>query len=176
VASVIPDKGLHVLVDALSAVRDLDWRATIVGDDTLDPAFASGVRRHIEASPVAERIEAVGPVIGEAMQAAYDRADLFVLPSAFETCSMATREAMARGLPVVASRVGGVPENFGGVRAGRLVPAGDAEAFASALRSLLRAPSLRRQMGDAARARSHCFPSWDETAGRFYRVLAGTVA
>ena len=78
-------------------------------------------------------------------------ADIFVLPSDWEGVSMALLEAMAAGLPVVATAVGGTPEVVIDGINGLLVPPGDPEALASALTRLLLDPDLRRHIGQAGR-------------------------
>lgn len=172
VASLLPGKGLPHLLDVLTRLTDQRWTWTLVGDDTLDPDFAGSLRRQIDGCSFSPRATVTGAVPPNALRPHYDRADVFVLPSRFETCSMATREAMARGCPVVAFEVGGLPNNLGDAPAGRLVPPGDTDAFAAALRTLLDDPSLRQQMGRAARTRSQSFPSWPATADRFHAALS----
>jgi glycosyltransferase involved in cell wall biosynthesis len=173
VAGLQPGKGLPSLVDALGRLPDTAWTWALVGDDTLDPEFAEGLRNRIWASGIGDRVEQIGPIPPAEMRAQYDRADVFVLPSRFETCSMATREALARGLPVVATDVGGLSDNFSeaatpsAAPSGRLVPLGCPDLLADALRVLLTDPVLRREMGTAARERSRAFPTWGEAAERF---------
>jgi glycosyltransferase involved in cell wall biosynthesis len=171
VASLLPGKGLPRLLDILGALTDRAWTWTLVGDDTLDPNFAASLRQQIQTCSFSDRVTVTGALPPTDLRAHYDRADVFVLPSRFETCSMATREAMARGCPVVAFAVGGLPDNLGEAPAGRLVPSGDADAFADALRSLLTTPSDRRRMGAAARERSRAFPSWPATAEQVLDAL-----
>src|SRR5262249_35825678 len=81
------------------------------------------------------------------------RASLFVLPSYTEGISLTLLEAMARGLPVVATRVGGNPEVVEGGETGLLVPARDAEALAAAVLDLQRGPERGGRMGAAGRRR-----------------------
>lgn len=171
VASLLPGKGLPRLLDMLGRLTDPAWTWTLVGDDTLDPDFAASFRRQIQTRSFSDRVTVTGALPPADLRAHYDRADAFVLPSRFETCSMATREAMARGCPVVGFAVGGMPDNFGTAPAGRLVPPDDTDAFVDALRDLLRSPALRRRMGATARERSHSFPSWPATADRLMATL-----
>jgi glycosyltransferase involved in cell wall biosynthesis len=183
VANLQPGKGLRTLVAALSMLSELPWRWTLVGDDTLAQNFAASLYEQVRASPIDDRITMLGRVSPTDLRAQYDRADAFVLPSRFETCSMATREAMARGLPVVATNVGGLPDNFGdavavgdapapdGSPAARLVPPDDPDALARLLRTLLADSAMRKEMGTAARERSRTFPTWTETAEHVRSIL-----
>lgn len=82
----------------------------------------------------------------------YADSDLFVFPSPTETCGLVALEAMAAGLPVLASDAGGVLENVRHELNGRLVPAGDAAAFTAAIVALVRDPAARRHLGEGARA------------------------
>lgn len=169
VANLLPGKGLDVLLDALDRAQDLDWIWRLVGGTDLDARYGDAFRERLRDSTFGDRVVWEGTVDRGSMPCIYDRADVFVLPSRFETCSMATREAMARGLPVVASRVGGLPENLGGEAAGCLVPPDDALALSATLRLLIADAGRREAMGAAAKRQSDRFPSWREAAQRFRR-------
>lgn len=92
--------------------------------------------------------------------------DVFVLPSAWEGMSNALLEAMATGLPVVATAVGGTPEVVVDGVTGLLVPPGDPDLLAQAIRQLLRDLDLRHTMGQAGRARVEKSFSIEETVRR----------
>ena len=173
VASLTPTKRILELIDVAETLADLDWTWDLVGSQQLDSEYAERVRRRLDASPVAEadRMQLRGSLSAASVRAAYDAADLLVHPSQFETCSMVVREAMARGLPVVAFAVGGVPDNLPDTKAGHLAPAGDFEALSSAVRTLLQDAGQRRAMGRAARQASRAFPSWEESADKMAAAL-----
>lgn len=134
---MVPVKRLDVLVAALADVPGL--RAVLAGAGPSAPAPAP-------------RVELPGFVADPAPLLA--GADLFVLPSAAENCPLALLQAMASGLPVVASRVGGIPEIVRDGTDGLLVPPGDPAALAAALKTLVADAGLRERMGNAARERA----------------------
>jgi glycosyltransferase involved in cell wall biosynthesis len=103
--------------------------------------------------------------------------DVFFLPSAFEAMGTVFLDAMARGIPVVATRVGGIPEIVGAGREGLLAARGDAEALARALLELRRDPGRARALGEAGRRRARAFDVADttrRTRDLYERLLAGT--
>ena len=99
-------------------------------------------------------------------------ADFFVLPSDVEGLPMAVLEAMAHGLPVVATAVGGIPEVITDGREGLLVPPGDAAALARAIQRLLTSSEMRLRLGDAARDRVSKEFSLETMANRYQQIYA----
>jgi glycosyltransferase involved in cell wall biosynthesis len=101
---------------------------------------------------------------------------VLVLPSHAETYGMVVTEALARGLPVITTAVGGLPEALGrtsdGRQPGLLVPAGDSGALAAALRCWLGDAELRQGLRAAARERRSTLTGWDVTSSRVTRVLS----
>ncbi len=118
-----------------------------------------------------------GPRTGADLDRSYAAADLLVLASRAETYGMVVTEALARGLPVVAAEVGGVPEALGhganGTRPGLLVPPGDPAALGAALRSWLGDADLRSRLRRAARERRESLAGWPVTSSVLAGVLAG---
>ena len=180
VGAVIPGKGHDVLLDALAAIAALSWRCLCVGSLECDPAFAALVRRRAQAGGIGPRVRFPGPRAGAALARSYGAADLLVLASRAETYGMVVTEALARGVPVVAADVGGVPEALGygtdGARPGLLVPPGDAAALAAALRAWLLDAALRERLRRAARERRTMLPAWSATTSAVADVLAGAAA
>jgi glycosyltransferase involved in cell wall biosynthesis len=166
-ASVTPRKGQDVLVEALALLGDLTWTCVVAGPQESAPRFAEEVRAAAARAGFGERVRFAGPVTGAALDAVRAEADLFVLPSRAEPYGMVVTEALARGVPVVTSDVGGIPEALGrapdGARPGLLVPPGDPAALASALRSWLTSPVLRADLRRAAVARRARLAGWDRT-------------
>lgn len=99
------------------------------------------------------KVRLVGHVAWQQLAEWYRRATVFVMPSHYETFGISVIEAMAFGLPVVATKVGGLPEVVADGVTGILVPRGDANALADAVTQLLGDADLRRRMGQAGQAR-----------------------
>jgi glycosyltransferase involved in cell wall biosynthesis len=177
VGSVTAAKGQHHLVAALAGLSDLDWRCTLVGPLTVAPDDVRELGEQVRQAGLRERVELVGALTGTQLDAAYAAADLLVHPSHAETYGMVVTEALARGLPVVAVDVGGVPEALGVTDDGRvpglLTGAGDVAGLAEALRRWLCDSSLRSELRGAARRRRATLTGWSETARRVAQVLEG---
>jgi glycosyltransferase involved in cell wall biosynthesis len=172
VAAVTPGKGHDVLLDALARVTDLSWRCECAGSLVRDPAFAAAMQ-----AGAGERVTFGGPVTGAALDRAYEAADLLVLPSRAETYGMVVTEALARGIPVLATDVGGISEALGtGTRPGLLVPPGDPFALAGALRRWLTDAGLRVRLRTAAIERRATLRPWTETTAVLEAVVAGATA
>jgi glycosyltransferase involved in cell wall biosynthesis len=177
VGSVIPDKGHGVLLDALQMLSDLTWQCVCVGRLDRDPAFVQRLRRRSRDAGLDDRVHFRGPQAYADLERSYGGADLMVLASRAETYGMVITEALAHGVPVVVTEVGGVTEALGqgsgDGRPGLLVPPDDPPALAAALRAWLTDAELRRRLRRAARTRRESLHSWADTAATVADVVAG---
>jgi glycosyltransferase involved in cell wall biosynthesis len=176
VGAITPVKGHDVLVGALARVADLPWTWTLVGA-SVDPAHATDLWGALWTAGLDSRVTLAGVLTGPALAAAYAAADLLVLPSRHEPYAMVATEALARGVPVLATDVGGVREALGataqGALPGLLVPPDDPLSLAAALRDWLEDPALRARLRLLASERRTSLETWDDTAAAFEKVLAG---
>ena len=175
VAAVTPRKGQHRLIEALAGVTDLPWSCVCVGGIAQDPEYVAGLRVLIQKYGLQDRLHLAGPQAGAELDASYAAADLMVLTSYAETYGMAVTEALARGIPVLATDVGGLPEAVGrapdGGVPGILVPPEDPAALAAELRGWFGEADVRRRLKAAARGRRVALDGWATTA----RSLAGVL-
>ncbi len=149
VARLEPEKGQRHLIDAMPAILRAvpeTWLA-VVGEGSEADALRARPRRSGRRSR--ERIMFTGR--RDDVSALTADLTLAVLPSLREAQGISLIEAMARGVPVVASAVGGIPEVVTDGVDGRLVPPGDPAALADAIVELLRDPALRHRLGEAGR-------------------------
>jgi glycosyltransferase involved in cell wall biosynthesis len=175
VGTVTPRKGHLALVEALADLHGLDWRLDCVGSLERDPHCAAAVRRAIEAHRLGGRIALLGELPAADLDAAWRRADAFVLASRHEGYGMAFAEALVRGLPIVATRAGALPETVP-EDASLQVPPGDVGALREALRRLLGDAALRATLAAGARRAGAELPDWptavDRWAGAVDRLAA----
>jgi glycosyltransferase involved in cell wall biosynthesis len=175
VAALIPGKGQDVLLDALAPLTGLQWQCHCVGSLDRDPAFVKVLRRRVSQSGMDGRVRFPGAQAETDLARSYAAADLLVLPSRAETYGMVIVEALARGLPVVAAEVGGVPEALGrganGTRPGLLVSPGDPASLRGALRAWLEDAGLRRRLRVAAQERRASLVGWSATTSAVAETL-----
>jgi glycosyltransferase involved in cell wall biosynthesis len=163
VGALSPRKGHDVLLNALSLLTARPWTLDVVGSETRDARHAQEMRRLTTELGLDSRVVFRGELSGRALDAAYHTCDLFVLASHYEGYGMVLTEAVARGLPVVATAGGAVPDTLP-EGAGLLAPPGDVEALAGALERVLGSPELFAQLAEGARAARQRLPSWTDSA------------
>jgi glycosyltransferase involved in cell wall biosynthesis len=170
VASLTPRKGHALLVEALAKVGRRDWRLTCVGSLDRDPATTARLRAVLRASGLEAQVDLAGEGDAAAVAAWYDRSDLFVLPTLYEGYGMAVAEAVARGLPVVSTTTGAIPDIVG-ADAGLLTAPGDREALGRALAAVIADADLRARLAEGARRARLRLPTWDAAAATIGTVL-----
>ncbi|HET8970679.1 MAG TPA: glycosyltransferase family 4 protein [Candidatus Nanopelagicales bacterium] len=179
VGAIAPHKGQDVLLTALALLAEGPWRCLLIGPEA-DSSYARSVRDQVAAPRLRERVELIGPVTAAELAALYADTDLVVAPSRIETYGMVVSEALARGIPVVATTAGGLPRTVGlaadGTCPGLLVPPDDPVALAVALRRWLTDETLRHRLRAAAVARRGGLPTWSATGERVAATLTGLAA
>lgn len=143
-------KGVPLLLDSVAALSDThpDLRVTLIGDGPDRAALEA----HCKALGLQQRVAFLGYQSQDAVAQALSKADVFALPSFAEGVPVVLMEAMAAQVPVVTTRIAGVPELVQDGASGYLVPPGDVAALTLSLDQLLSDPDQRRRMGAAGRA------------------------
>ncbi len=179
VGRIEPLKGFDILVRSLAEMTERN-RVTLLiagGDERAAPEVAR-LRAIADEVGVADRVRFVGAVPHESLHLYYNAADVVAVPSFYESFGLVAVEAMACGVPVVASRVGGLTSTVADGRTGYLIPWRCPGPFAEKLDLLLGNDSLRHALGAAA-ARSMRAYSWGAVSTALldlYQSLASTQA
>lgn len=167
VGRVVYQKGIDIMFKALAALPDMDWDLMIVGDGSARP----NLEKQAESLGLTDRVDFVGWQDKDGLVDYYRRANLFVYTSRDEGMSNAVLEAMAAGLPVVATRIAGNEELVLEGETGALVPSEDPEAVTAALMALIPDEAKREQMGAAGRERVNEFYTWEHTANQYLELM-----
>ena len=174
VSRIAPQKRLDVLVEAARRL-DLSQRGSggpvtwlVVGDG--DPSLGARLREQVADAAVDVRFLGARDDVSALLAAA----DVFALVSRWEARPLVIQEAMAAGVPVVATAVGGVPELVGDTAL--LVAAGDADRVAQVVAALLRRPDQRERLGAAGRSRFAALPDASDVTRSWWERYAGLAA
>lgn len=161
VANLIPEKGIHVLLEALASLRDIPWRLAIAGDGP-ESAKLQELARQLGLD---SRVEFLG--LQDDIPALLQRSDVMVHPALWEEALGNTiLEGLATGCVVIASRVGGIPELINDGVTGILVPPGQSGALADALRLVHMDRELRARIQAAARSHATTHFSLEASVAR----------
>ncbi len=170
VGRLASNKGLVRLVEAFAplARREPGAALVLVG---ADGGVATSVDARARELGISGSVRRLGFLASEGeLAAAYREARVAVLPSDYEAFGLVLLEALAQGTPVVASRVGGIPEVVEDGRSGLLVPPGDTAALRDALERVWADPELARRLGDTGRREVVPRYSWEALADRLSEV------
>jgi len=170
VGSIIKRKGHMILVEALSKLKHLDWHLDCMGAMDFDEKLIEQVKACIDQYGLDDRITLHGPVSDDVLREAYTHADLFVLPSLYEGYGMVYAEAIVRGLPVIGTIAGAIPDTVPET-CGILVEPENAGALAKAIEEILSNPDLLAKYKQGAIEAEPTFPTWAKSADAFYEIL-----
>lgn len=152
-AALDPQKGQADLLRAVAELPNRDhYRVALLGPEAV-PAEARRLEMLADDLGLEAQVDLPGPVSGETKEAWWNRATCFCLPSHHEALPMSMLEAMARGVPVVTTRVGAIPETVKDGRDALLYEPGDVGALGAHLQTLREYPALAAQIGEAGRER-----------------------
>jgi|Deesub1362A_J573_1020465.scaffolds.fasta_scaffold02746_4 glycosyltransferase involved in cell wall biosynthesis len=173
IGNLIPRKGLHLLFRALMDLPAGSWRLTVVGDASFDPRYARRMRRYA-ARRFPRFVHWLGAQPPAGVARVLQGSHLLVVPSLYEGFGIVYLEAMAYGVPPLATTAGGAHELIRDGVNGFLVPPGDSAALAARLAQVMANPQCLPEMGRAARSTYSRHPTWKESAYRVHRFLLST--
>ena len=169
IGACVPRKNHGLLIHALLKLLDLDWRLTIVGSITRDPATAAALQTLAE--PAGGRVRFAGPLDHATLDGLWHGADLFALASAWEGYPAAVAESLRRGIPVAVTAGTAGPELVS-PQTGVICEAGSSVQLSRSLRRLIYDTELRAAMADAAWQAGRALPNWAQQAELFAAATA----
>lgn len=169
--SVVPRKGLDVLLDGLATLPATGWTLTVVGRTDADPEYASRMRDRTRRQRLP--VEFTGALDDDAVEAVLAESHVLTVPSRYESYGIVYAEAMGFGVAPLATTAGAPSEVIGD--AGVLVPPNDPDAVAEAIAPLLSDRERRASLGIKARDRYLELPTWAETTETVHEFLRGLV-
>jgi len=169
--NLIPRKGLHTLLEALSRLPQGMWRLTAAGSMGMDPPYARKMQDFVTARELQGQVRFTGPLDEEGLIEAMRMHHVLAVPSTYEGFGIAYLEGMGFGLPAIGTTAGGAREIITDEADGFLVEPGDAGTLAGRLIRLSQDRRLLEEMSLAARARYLSHPTWKETGARIRQFL-----
>jgi glycosyltransferase involved in cell wall biosynthesis len=174
--NLIPRKGLHLLLSALAGLPRNDWRLTVAGSLTMEPAYTQEIHRRVEELGLAAQVAFTGPLMDEEVAAVLARSQVLAVPSTYEGYGIVYLEGMSFGLPAIATTAGGAKEIITHGRDGFLVAPDDVPALTECMRVWLNDRDKLLAMSLAARETFLAHPTWEESCAKIHAFLKGWVA
>ncbi len=169
--NVIERKELHVLLDAVSQMRDVAWRLDVVGGLEVEPGYTHRVKAQTGSLGLDDRVSFHGPLMDDDLRRSLSHAHALVVPSSYEGFGIVYLEAMAFGAPAIATSSGAAHEIISHGSDGFLIPPGDATRLAAHLRELAMNRNRLAEMGIAALHRFARHPTWADSASSIREFL-----
>lgn len=170
VGALVERKGIFDLLQAIAAIDEVHLHLDVVGDGQVLATQALVHQLGIE-----DRVTVIGPLRGDKLCAAYQSADVLVLPSYHEGMPLVVLEALASGLAVVTTPVGGIPDLLTDGQSAVLVPPGDVLALAGALTHLARDREQLEVLASAGQELARGY-SFEDTMARIWQVYDSVLA
>lgn len=170
VGSVIERKGHKDLLLSLSTLQHLDWHLDCIGSTQFDQPLFQELIAIVKQETLGKKVKFHGTVNEDVLENAYEKTSIFVLPSLFEGYGMAYAEAIVRGIPVIGTTAGAIPQTVPD-NCGILVEPSNTSLLAQALEKLITNENLRAKYRNGAIAEEPNFPTWESAAGQFAEIL-----
>lgn len=169
-ANIYPKKGQEILIEAMRRIND-DRVTAILPGLVKDHEYYQRLRSLVEQYGLDSRIKFTGHLHGQEMSDAYAQSSICVIPSLHEPYGMVVQEAMLFGLPIIASRVGGLTEQINDNVDGLLVPPGDPDALARMIQRVVNDQNLRERLVENAKEKTKTFSTWETAMKRTCAVI-----
>jgi glycosyltransferase involved in cell wall biosynthesis len=171
-----PVKGVEYLIEAINILKDRDIKLFVVGDFEENIEYSRKIFEMVRRFGIGDKIEFIGRIFDDWRLAEFYRSsDILVLPSVWDTSPITLVEAMCFGLPIVASKVGGIPEYVEDGVNGILVHPKDSQELAKAISLLIDNCDLREELrkGSFRKSFEYRNRTWEDVGKEYYQILSG---
>jgi glycosyltransferase involved in cell wall biosynthesis len=162
--NVIPRKGLHTLLEALSMLPKDAWQLSVAGRLDIDHAYSDSINRQVATLGLSGQVAFLGPVVDEGLSEQLRLSQVLALPSSYEGFGIAYLEGMGFGLPSIATSGGAAAEIITDGCNGFLIKPGDVPALRDCLQELAYSRKRLVELSLAARKRYKAHPNWEQTS------------
>ena len=169
--NVIQRKGLHTLIDALSLLSEMSWQLEVVGNLSAEASYVRSIRRQIAKTGLEDQIKLRGLLPDSGVAESLRRSQVLAVPSFYEGFGIVYLEAMAFGLPVIASAAGAAYELITNEKEGFLISPDDPPALIQPIRTLCQNRDLLIHMSLRAYEHYQHFPTWEQSTARIREFL-----
>ena len=169
------NKGIHLLLQALASLPPQSATLHLAGYPESDARYGRRLRTRISGEDLRDRVVIHGSLPPAEVARLMHSADILVHPSRHEAYGAVVAEAMAAGLPVIAFKIDNLPYLVRDGSDGMLAPFPDVGWLSSAVRLLVQNPGRRAGMASSARARAQAWPTWGQSADRFFAAVRKAV-
>lgn len=171
VGDCVKRKGVEYLIESLASLNRKNAHLHIVGREDRDPVYTGYLHKLIEKKRLQGKVFFHGRVDGVRKQKLFCNSHIFVLPSLWEGYGMVVAEAMSYGLPVIATKVGAIPELVKDKVNGILVPPEDSRLLTAAISYLIENPLVREDYGKKSKLFSQNFNNWLQTGEQCVKIF-----
>ena len=170
--NIIPRKGLHYLIEALSELPGDLWKLAVVGNEAVDKVYAISIRSQLKLAGLEQNVVFHGTTNAAELEFIARASHLMAIPSAYEGFGIAYLEGMGYGLPAIASRAGGAGEFITQGQNGFLVDSADVNTLASIISGIGSDRTLLQKLSQNAQETYETHPSWAEGGEQVYQFLS----
>lgn len=170
VGSIEKRKGIIYLIDSLRFLLGMDFEVNLIGY-VKEPEYYETVNEVVNELGIQNKVHFRGKVEPEVLKHFHLNSTVFVFPSLLEGYGMATAEAMAHGLPVVATRISATQELVADGVEGILVEPGNSEELGRALKKILADNNLLKTFSRNALKKAKTFPTWEQSSEKIWRII-----
>ncbi len=171
VGNLLPHKGLHTLIKALSIIEKERWSLAVIGNFSISKNYTESVKNLIQKNNLDSRVELLGFVDNDELSASFKKSHLLVVPSIYEGFGIVYLEALGFGIPVIATTNGAAKEIIRHSEEGFLVPPEDPQSLARHISILINNPDLLNNMSRNSIKRYEDFPTWSTSMKRIRDFL-----